>query len=209
MFPYSEIVKTTAGEDELRKALSLCFLNGGLPQGTPISPLLTNLMMIPIDYTISKEMREHVPHLIYTRYADDILLTSDIKFDHKEVQNSVKELLDKFRAPFNIKPEKTRFGSSAGRNWNLGVMLNKDNEITIGHAKKKEFKAMLFTLLNDNKKGITWSVEDAQVLNGLISYYKMVEGEAIDKIIAKYSTDFERSVMDVLKTAMNSQLAAA
>lgn len=209
IFPFCEIVKTTAGESELRKALSLCFLRGGLPQGTPISPLLTNLMMIPIDHALSKEMREHTPHLVYTRYADDLLLSSDIKFDYVEIQNQVKSILTRFNAPFNVKEEKTRFGSSAGRNWNLGVMLNKDNEITIGHAKKKQFKVMLYTLMNDDKNGVVWNIEDAQELNGLISYYKMVEGDKIDKIIDKYSTTFGKPVMKVIKSILNQQVAVS
>ena len=57
LFPFSELVKFTAGRDELEKALSLCFLNGGLPQGTPISPFITNVMMIAIDHKISNSLR--------------------------------------------------------------------------------------------------------------------------------------------------------
>lgn len=203
IFPFSEITKRPEGEHALRRALSLCFLDGGLPQGTPISPLLTNVMMIPIDHAISKAMHTHTPHIVYTRYADDLILSSDIKFDFIEVQNIVKEILKTFNAPFSIKTEKTRFGSSAGRNWNLGVMLNKDNEITIGHAKKKQFKAMLHTLMEDDKNGRIWSVEDAQVLNGLISYYTMVEKDKIEAIIKKYSDAYGKPVSEVLKRAIN------
>ena len=74
IFPFNEIMNTERGRNELSKALSLCFLNNGLPQGTPISPTLTNLFMIPIDHYIAREMRKHTPHLVYTRYADDIIL---------------------------------------------------------------------------------------------------------------------------------------
>lgn len=38
IFPMSEICKVQEGYEELRKALSLGFLNGVLPQGTPLSP---------------------------------------------------------------------------------------------------------------------------------------------------------------------------
>lgn len=38
IFPYSEICADERGYQALKKALDLCFLNGGLPQGTPISP---------------------------------------------------------------------------------------------------------------------------------------------------------------------------
>ena len=117
IFPFSEILKTEAGYGVLKDALSLCFLNGGLPQGTPISPTITNLMMIPVDHAIAKMAREHSPHLCYTRYADDLLLSSDINFRWSEVQNSILQTLSQFEAPFSLNTEKTRYGSSAGSWW--------------------------------------------------------------------------------------------
>lgn len=202
IFPYNELLKSQRGKDALEKALSLCFLNGGLPQGTPISPTITNLMMIPIDHSIAKYAREHSPHLTYTRYADDILLSSDLKFSWNNVQNDIIEIVNKFNAPFSLNTAKTRFGSSAGRNWNLGVMLNKDNQITVGHNKKKVFKAMLFQFCSDYKNGNPWSVDDVQHLQGLKSYYEMVEGNTIKEIIKTYSQkmniDINQKIKEIL-----------
>ena len=203
-FPFSEFVKEKKCLDELTKSLSLCFLNGGLPQGTPTSPILTNMMMIPIDHAISKMCHEHAPHLRYTRYADDILISSQYNFKWNEVQNEIISILERFKAPFQLNKKKTRYGSSAGRNWNLGVMLNKDNKITVGHAKKKIFKAMLFQFMTDDKSGNTWSVEDTQHLLGLISYYKMVEGESIDAIIKTYSEKFNKDVIETAKAVLSA-----
>lgn len=199
IYPFNEILLRPNGETELKKALSLCFLNGGLPQGTPISPTITNLMMIPVDHAISKAMRNRTPHICYTRYADDILLSSDISFKWTDVQREVIEILQKANAPFTLNVKKTRYGSRAGANWNFGVMLNKDNQITIGHEKKKKFKAKLFSLLNDYKNNNPWDVEDVQVLGGLISFYSMVEREAIEKIIDSYSKKFGVNVREVIK----------
>ena len=132
---------------------------------------------------------------VYTRYADDILISSKVNFDITKVQEFILSVLRKFNAPFSLKKEKTRYGSSAGRNWNLGVMLNKDNEITIGHQKKKTFKAMCCNYVEDKRKGITWDLHDVQVFAGLISYYRMVEREYIDYVIehcnAKFNTNIE------------------
>ena len=125
IFPFSEIVKRPEGKEALATALSLCFLNGGLPQGTPISPFITNLMMIPIDHKLSSSLRSFEKNrFVYTRYADDLLISCTHDFEKDKIHQLVVNTLAEFGAPFAIKPEKTRYGSSAGRNWNLGIMLN-------------------------------------------------------------------------------------
>lgn len=199
IFPFSEIVKRTDGLEALKKALSLCFLNGGLPQGTPISPTITNVMMIPIDHQICNELRKMDEHYVYTRYADDLLISSKISFDCDKLQDYILDVLKKFNAPFILKKEKTRYGSSAGRNWNLGVMLNKDNQITIGYQKKKAFKAMCCNYICDKKKSVAWDLHDVQVFAGLISYYRMVEKDYIDYVIDHNNKKFGVNIEEMIK----------
>lgn len=183
IFPFSEVVKTRWGKNELTKALDLAFLDGGLPQGTPISPLITNVMMIPIDHKLMKAFREHDNNFVYTRYADDIIVSSKHDFDVHEVEEIVMGVLREFDAPFELNERKTRYGSSSGANWNLGVMLNKDNVITVGRKKKKAFETMVHNYLCDRTNGISWPLEDVQVMRGLYSYYSVVEPEAFANII--------------------------
>lgn len=202
-FPFCAFIEDDWGNRELlEKALSLCFLNGGLPQGTPTSPMLTNALMIPIDHAISKMCHEYQPHLCYTRYADDILISSEYSFKWTDVQNKLIAILNSFEAPFSLHPDKTRYGSSAGRNWNLGVMLNAENKITIGHEKKKVFKAIVFQFMTDYAKGVAWGLEDVQHFLGLISYYRMVEKESIDAILATYSAKFNKDVEATAKALL-------
>ena len=47
--------------------------------------------MIPFDHAVAKEMREHSPHICYTRYADDILLSSDLAFENSEAIFAIKK----------------------------------------------------------------------------------------------------------------------
>lgn len=201
IFPFNVLYERNT--EELDKALSLCFLDGGLPQGTPISPMLTNLMMIPIDHALAKYGREHNPHLVYTRYADDMLLSSDLKFDFKVVCKDIKELLSKFHAPFSLNEKKTRFGSSAGSNWNLGLMLNKDNQITVGNKVKKRFKVKLYCFLNDYINGNPWSLDDVQEFAGVLSYYSMVEKQFFDQIIDRYNCKFNLDTRDIIKSLIS------
>lgn len=203
IFPFSEIVKREDGREALTRALSLCFLDGGLPQGTPISPTITNIMMIPIDHQLANELRNMDEHYTYTRYADDILISSRIGFDYNILQDYILGVLRKFEAPFSLKKEKTRYGSSAGRNWNLGVMLNKDNEITIGHQKKKTFKAMCCNYICDKKKGVNWDKSDIQSFSGLISYYRMIEKDYIDYVIKHNNEKFGVDMMELIKSDLS------
>lgn len=200
VFPFSEIVKFPNGEAELRKALDLAFLNGGLPQGTPLSPLITNVMMIPVDYKLANAFRDFdKQRFIYTRYADDFIISSKVDFDVHRVEKLVVDTLHEFGAPFTINESKTRYGSSAGRNWNLGVMLNKDNEITVGHKKKRQFQSMLYNYITDKRKGISWPREDIQTMQGLHSYYRMVEPETIDAIVKYTNEKMETDVLRLIK----------
>lgn len=200
VFPFSEIVKVPNGEAELRKALDLAFLNGGLPQGTPLSPLITNVMMIPVDYKLANAFRDFdKQRFIYTRYADDFIISSKVDFDVHRVEKLVVDTLHEFGAPFTINESKTRYGSSAGRNWNLGVMLNKDNEITVGHKKKRQFQSMLYNYITDKRKGISWPREDVQTMQGLHSYYRMVEPETIDAIVKHTNEKMETDVLRLIK----------
>lgn len=201
--PLHLVMANQRGETALSTALELCFLNGGLPQGTQMSPFITNMMMIPIDHQLLRYCATQKPHLIYTRYADDIQISCKYEFDFREVEKNINQILSNFRAPFKIKPEKTHYGSSATSNWILGVMLNKENQITIGHRKKKWFKAKLTSFVNDYKNGTVWSIEDTQKLLGEISYYRSIEKDYINYILSQYSNkfecDIERTVKNILK----------
>lgn len=204
VFPFSEIMKYPAGRIELQKALELCFLNGGLPQGTPISPLITNIMMIPIDHKLSNGLREYNDNrYVYTRYADDIIVSSKYDFDIHSIESYILNVFSEFNCPFKLNDSKTRYGSSAGRNWNLGVILNKDNQITIGHKRKRQFQASLSSYVLDRMNGNPWSKEDVMVLDGQKNYYKSVEGDAIINIIhhigSKYNVDIDRMIKEDLR----------
>lgn len=198
IFPFSEVVKVPEGKAQLRKALELAFLDGGLPQGTPISPLITNVMMIPVDFKLTKAFRNYEKQqFVYTRYADDFIISSKYDFDVHEVEKVVVDTLKGFGAPFSINASKTRYGSSAGRNWNLGVMLNKDNEITVGYKKKRQFQSMMYNYINDKRNGVAWPREDIMAMQGLHSYYRMVEPDAIDAIVHHAS---EKMGVDIILT---------
>lgn len=205
VYPFSEVMTFENGRQVLSKALELAFLDGGLPQGTPISPLITNTMMIPIDFILSKTLREYDDNrFVYTRYADDFIISSKYDFSSKNVEKLIISTLQEYNAPFSLNTKKTRYGSSAGRNWNLGVMLNKDNKITIGHKKKRQFQAMLSSYVMDRKNGKPWAIQDIQVMEGYRNYYRMVEGETIDGIVSHIGEKFGVDICKMIKQDLST-----
>lgn len=203
IFPFNMVLGYEDGRNALDTALDLCMLDGGLPQGTPISPMLTNLMMIPIDAQLNKSLTKD--HFVYSRYADDIQISCQHDFPYTSLVKRIDDCLASFDAPFKIKPTKTHYGSSAGQNWNLGVMLNKDNNITIGWRNTQRFNAMCSSFIMDELHGRRWAVEDLAHFKGLISYYKMVEEEKINSIIGHYNTKYGVDMMKMLKRAMKGE----
>lgn len=171
--------------DLVEKLFQVVSLHGSLPQGAPTSPILTNLAMIPIDKAISDLVWEYdKQHIVYTRYADDLLFSCRYQFNWWKLLRDIKKILEPHKLIVN--EDKIRYGSSAGSNWNLGLMLNKDNKITIGHRQKDRMRAALFSFLKDTANGKLWTVKDAQVLAGLVSYMQSIEPNYTIELIKRY-----------------------
>ncbi len=194
----NQVFRLEGGYTEVKKAIELCMLDRGLPQGTPISPTLTNIICIPIDHALFNRMAEK--RIVYTRYADDMEFSCIQAFNQDDIIKVINNVLKEFKAPWSIKKEKTHYGNRAGKNWCLGLMLNKDNNITIGHGRKKEFKAMLCNFV---VKPQSWDIDDIVRLKGLISYYKSIEPDYITYVIKhtseKFNVDIERKLKEMTR----------
>lgn len=179
-------------KEKLKKLFKVCSLNGSLPQGSPVSPYLSNLIMVPIDYAITLICNKK--NLVYTRYADDLLISGTQHFDWKAIEMLISKII-----PFKINKEKTRYGRRSGRNWNLGLMLNKDNNITIGHKKKRLLKAKLNNFIHTHE---TTCYEEAAQLLGELSYLGQIEPEYYNYIIRKFNLKYNIDTLQLLKNKL-------
>ena len=164
----------------LNDMLHVAMLNGGLPQGTPLSPWLTNQIMLPYDFEIAKACNSRA--ITYTRYADDMLFSADNKTALRAAIRVVREVI----AGTNLKinNDKTRISTIYGKNWNLGLMTNKDNEITVGWRNKERARATLHNFILD-PNAIT--PQQASEILGKWQYYHQIEPEYFDNLLSKYS----------------------
>lgn len=131
-------------------------------------------------------------------------ISCGIEFDKDFIIHKIEDLFRRFNAPYEIKKEKTHYSPSYHKNWMLGVQLNKDNQITIGHKKKRNFEALLFNYIQDKKNGKFWPVDQVQYATGLISYYRMVNREDTDKIIQHYGNKYGLDVEANMKADLRA-----
>jgi hypothetical protein len=192
VYPFKFIPKNT-----LDSLIKISLLHGALPQGSRLSPTLTNICMVPIDHDITETLHNYKRHhYVYTRYADDITISCKEKFDPKKILNVIKSIFKKWNVPFRINHEKTRFGSTAGKNYHLGLIINKDNKISAGHEKNQKFRAMIFNFCT---VGDEWDIKQIQHMLGMISYYKSFEPEFVKNTINKYNAKFNIDIMTKAK----------
>ena len=107
-----------------------CYKNS-LPQGSPCSPVITNLISHALDVRLAKLARKN--SCTYTRYADDItfstnkrIFPSDIATDENGVIFISKKLSSEInRAGFTINETKTQLQYKDSRQDVTGIIVNK------------------------------------------------------------------------------------
>jgi RNA-directed DNA polymerase len=109
---------------------NLCSLNGGLPQGAPTSPALSNILMLKVDKQISGFIKENDIH--YTRYADDMTFSGD--FNPAKVIRFVRSVLDE--EGLRINEKKTRVRNPGQRQEVTGVIVNEKMQASREMRKK-------------------------------------------------------------------------
>lgn len=96
-----------------------------LPQGAPTSPILTNLLMSDVDRKIDYISKKHDCN--YTRYSDDIVLSSKTRKSREEsisILNLVKDILSK---KFILNSKKVKIINKGQRMIVTGLLVNNEH----------------------------------------------------------------------------------
>ena len=101
----------------------VCYKNR-LPQGAPTSPFIANLIFYSIDRHIQLLAKKY--RLSYTRYADDLTFSTNLKEFIDEYPKFIKDLSSLLvKNGFNINQEKTRIATRDYRQEVTGLVVNK------------------------------------------------------------------------------------
>lgn len=156
----------------------LVTLNSGLPQGAPTSPIISNIVMAPFDMEMMVFSSKHKYE--YTRYADDISISTDVRFDKKEVINFVKEQLLKL-CGMRLNKQKIVFVKDGQRKEICGVVVNKKLQVSKAYRdairqemyfiNKNGFQNHINYLFYEHKIKKMYSIEEySRILLGKVNH---------------------------------------
>ena len=93
-----------------------------LPQGSPVSPVLTNILCVSLDRRLQGLAKRY--RIRYSRYADDITFSSNRNvFAEEEFQQELHRIIEEDQK-LKINPDKTRLQKRGFRQEVTGVLVN-------------------------------------------------------------------------------------
>lgn len=125
---------------------------------------------------------------IYSRYADDIYISSN-KFISKDVMNHLRLELNKI--DFKINYCKTKFYSSKYRRKVTGLILTDDSQLSIGMERRVKIKKMLYNKL-------VHGIGNPEQILGYLSFLKDIEPNTYNNLIIKYSQYCDEDIITAL-----------
>ncbi|BBS86654.1 retron St85 family RNA-directed DNA polymerase [Aeromonas media] len=151
--------------------------------GAPSSPFISNIIMRHFDAVIS-ELCQH-KKISYTRYADDITFSSNIKNVLFEIPEAITVALKKegYKC-IKINKEKTVFSSKRNNRHVTGITISNEDKLSVGRTKKRILTAAV------HKFSLGYlSESDIEKLKGELSFVFFVEPAFKDRLIKKYGYD--------------------
>lgn len=195
-------------EEQIAIILDTCFSEGKMSIGLITSPILSDIYMREFDGEFASELGDCY---IYTRYADDILIShSDIISQEEELRIKLllKQKLSILGLNLNEKKYMRKDLIKNGEHikyLGLNIVKNeKENVISVGKAYKNYIaKCYLNYIAMDNDKETKEKYYFGKQIAGYLSFVKMIEGEAgLKKIYTRIEKSTEGRV--VIKERINN-----
>lgn len=152
-----------------------------LPQGSPASPMITNIICVKLDKRLSGLSSKY--NCVYTRYADDMSFSfmeesSDLNLG--KFMGFISKIVNE--EGFNINKNKTRFLRKNNRQSITGVVINNDE---IGVSKKwiKTLRAAIYNANKLKNSGEKIPQKTINEISGMVSWVRSVNEKRYANII--------------------------
>ncbi len=158
-----------------------------LPQGSPASPMVTNIICRNLDNRLQGLATKY--NFTYSRYADDIsfsfnkdnpILSNENNINIGKILGIISKIIQE--EGFNINYKKTKFLRQNNRQAITGIVVNNDE---IGVPKKwiKNFRATIYNAKKLKEKGEKIPVKTINEIKGMSSWASYVNKNKYSKII--------------------------
>jgi hypothetical protein len=154
----------------------------GLAVGAPSSPLISNIVMYNLDREIQKIAESISGKNVYTRYADDLVFSTNVKGGCQKFYDKVKSVIKKTQSPrLLIKEDKTVYLSKGTRRMVTGITITPEQHISLGRKRKRYIKKLIF-----DYKNMKLDAKGKSYLEGFIAHILDVEPDYYNKLVIKY-----------------------
>jgi len=151
--------------------------------GAPSSPLISNAILFFFDQVLQEVCKKQ--GITYTRYADDITFSTNIRNQLFEVPHMVKQILaEHFLGKITINESKTVFSSKAHNRHVTGVTITNEGNLSIGRERKRYISSLIHKFSLNQLPN-----EDFPYLQGLLAFSYDIEPMFKQRMIKKYSLD--------------------
>lgn len=175
-------------EEIIRK---VCFYKDDqLVIGYPSSPVISNIVMYDFDLRVCSLLSgEQYGEVAYTRYADDLIFSTNTKGVCLQLKNHIQNLIKETESPkIRVNHAKTRLGSSTGGSASVtGLKICAAGHITI-HKKQKDHIRLLLGLYKKDRL----PDEEVKSLIGHLSYCHYVAPDFYTKLSKKYFNEIHK-----------------
>jgi retron-type reverse transcriptase len=114
----------------------LCCNEGGLPIGSPASPAIANMVMLPVDLALTKAAEAR--GIVYSRYADDLTLSSQNDAAVRMIPFVGRVLKD---SGYRLASQKTNIERQGRRQNVTGLVVNE--KATMSRDMRRTLRAMV------------------------------------------------------------------
>jgi len=181
-------IKASELDDEIILISNICLFNGHATIGAVSSPAISNAVLYTLDTVMNSYCGRY--NYTYTRYADDLYVSSDTYID-RVIVNDVSRMISSNN--FEMNKIKTYFMSKKNRRMVTGLTITPHSKISIGLENKKIIKSKIYKFL------LTGVGNNAEIL-GYLAFLQDVEPSYYDKIMIKYSA--KGDIIKILRGAI-------
>lgn len=153
----------------------LCTFNRQLPQGAPTSMALSNLALLPADRKILPALGRLDPGIVYTRYADDLIISAD-DLDYGAVLEILVEALRPDGLKIHRGSQKRRLMSRGARQQALGLQIC--NRVKVDRRWLRKLRADIHTFRISEDP----SAHQRAVIEGKLLFLGQVDPNRVSKM---------------------------